>query len=144
MSKGIAASAAAIAAFGWLGALQAHHGNTYFFDTSKVITLEGKILSVEWVNPHRLLVIESTNEEGAPETWVLWGSANFTGPDAVELREKLQPGIVIVVRAFPSRSSNRREDTRPMRYPSGGFEVGAGEIRLPNGDVEKFGSGPTF
>src|SRR5262245_7206879 len=144
MSGRIAMWAAPIAACGWLGALEAHHGNTYFFDTSKVITLEGKVVSVEWVNPHRLLVIEATGEKGEPETWVLWGSANVTGPAAVALRDRLRPGIVIVARAFPSRSSGRQQDTRAVRYPSGGFEVGAGEIRFPNGDVEKFGSGPTF
>lgn len=144
MSKRIATWAASIAAFGWVGALEAHHGNTYFFDTSKVITLEGKVVSVEWVYPHRLLVLESTDENGESQTWVLWGSANFTGPAAVELRDKLQPGIAIVARAFPSRSTEREQDSRALRYPSGAFEVGAGEIRFPNGEIGKFGSGPTF
>jgi hypothetical protein len=131
-----------IAALAWLGASQAHHGTTYFFDTSKVITLEGTILRVEWANPHRRLYIQSTNEQGEPETWVLWGSAALTGPGAIELKERLQPGIVVVARAFPSRQSGRREGESP--YPTGRFEVSAGEIRFPNGDVEKFGAAPTF
>jgi hypothetical protein len=131
MRKSMAVLAAAIAAFAWFGTLQAHHGNAYFFDTSKVITLEGELLRVEWVNPHRRLYIQSTNEKGEQQTWLLWGSADVTGPGAAELQERLQPGIFIVARAFPSRYS-------------GTLEAGGGEIRLPNGDVEKFGSGPTF
>jgi hypothetical protein len=131
MRKRMAVSAAAISAFAWFGTLQAHHGTGYFFDTTKSITLEGEILRVEWVNPHRRLHIKSTNEKGESETWLLWGSANLSGPSAAELKERLQPGISVVARAFPSRHS-------------GVLEAGAGEIRLPNGDVEKFGQGPTF
>ena len=127
----MAVSVAAIAAFAWFGTLQAHHGVTYFFDTSRTITLEGDILRVEWVNPHRRLYIQSTNEEGETETWLLWGSSNLTEPGAAELRERLQPGTSIVARAFPPR------------HP-GALEAGAGEIRFPNGDVETFGAGPTF
>ena len=131
MRKRMAICAAAIAAFACFGTLQAHHGTAYFFDTAKTITLEGDILRVEWVNPHRRLYIQSSNEKGELETWVLWGSSNFTGPGAAELKERLQPGIFIVARAFPSRYS-------------GVLEAGAGEIRFPNGDVESFGAGPTF
>ncbi len=131
MRKGMAVSAAAIAALAWFGTLYAHHGTTYFFDTTKSITLEGEIVRVEWENPHRRLFIKSTNEKGEPETWLLWGSANLSGPTAVALRERLQPGISVIARAFPSRHS-------------GVLEAGAGDIRLPNGDVERFGAGPTF
>jgi hypothetical protein len=113
------------------GNVRAHHGTSYFFDTSKSITLEGEIVRVEWVNPHRRLHIQSTNEKGERQTWVLWGSSNFTGPGAVELKERLQPGVLIVARGFPSR------------FP-GTLEAGVGEIRFPNGDVETFGGGPTF
>jgi hypothetical protein len=131
MRKQMAVSGAAIAAFAWFSTLQAHHGTAYFFDTTKSITLEGEILRVEWVNPHRRLYIKSTNEKGEPETWLLWGSANLSGPAALELHERMQPGIYVVARAFPSRHS-------------GVLEAGAGEIRLPNGEVESFGAGPTF
>jgi hypothetical protein len=142
MTKTWARALVVVAALVWFGTLQAHHGTTYFFDTSAVITLEGAILRVEWTNPHRRLYIQSMNEKGEQETWVLWGSAALTGPGALALKERLQPGIVVVARAFPSRHSGRREGDSP--YPNGRFEVGAGEIRFPNGDVEKFGQGPTF
>jgi hypothetical protein len=144
MSKTCARALWATATFAWVGTLQAHHGTTYFFDTSKVITLEGEVLRVEWTNPHRRLYIQSTNEKGDLVTWVLWGSANLTGPGVAELKERLQPGTVIVARAFPPRHSDRKEGGGDVPYPNGAFEVGAGEIRFPNGDVEKFGSAPTF
>lgn len=131
MIKRMAPWAIAVTLAVCVGNVQAHHGTSYFFDTSKTITLEGAIVRVEWVNPHRRLHIESTNEAGERETWVLWGSSNFTGPGALELKERLHPGVLIVARGFPSRFEGR-------------LEAGVGEIRFPNGDVEQFGGGPTF
>lgn len=144
MRKKMWARGAALAASIGFGTVHGHHGSAFFFDTSKVVTLEGQIVGVEWVNPHRRLYLESPNEEGELETWVLWGSSNFAGPGAAELKERLQPGISIVARAFPSRHSERREGARETPYPNGPLHVEAGEIRFPNGDVAKFGSGPTF
>jgi hypothetical protein len=69
---------------------------------------------------------------------------HFTGPGSAELKERLQPGIFIVARVFPSRSSERRARRADNPFPNEPFEVAAGEIRFPNGDVEKFGAGPTF
>jgi hypothetical protein len=134
----------AITAFASIGIVHAHHGTAFFFDISKVVTLEGEVLRVEWVNPHRRLYIQSINDEGELVTWTLWGSSNFTGPGAAELKERLQPGVLIVARAFPSRNSERRAAASGNPFPNGPFEVGAGEIRFPNGDIEKFGEGPTF
>ena len=131
MGERMALWATAVAVSVCVGDVQAHHGTSYFFDTSKSMTLEGEIVRVEWVNPHRRLFIRSTNGNGESETWVLWGSSNFTGPGAVELKDRLQPGVFVVARGFPSR------------FP-GTLEAGGGEIRFPNGDVETFGGGPRF
>lgn len=135
---------AATAAMLWLGAAHGHHGTAYFFDTSKAITLEGEVSGVEWVNPHRRLYLRVKNAEGEIEIWTLWGSSNFNGPGAAELRARLQPGTRIVVRAFPSRSKERRSVAPGNPFPNGPLEVGAGEIRFANGDIAKFGGGPSF
>src|SRR5262245_36940654 len=49
----------------------AHHSQGFYFDTSKAITLEGEILRVEWINPHILLFMQSKNEKGEIETWII-------------------------------------------------------------------------
>lgn len=131
MGKRMALWAAVVAASIGGGKVHAHHGTSYFFDTNQSIILEGEIVRVEWVNPHRRLYIQSTNDNGERETWVLWGSSNFASPSAIELKKRLQPGVFIVARGFPSR------------FP-GTLEAGVGEIRFPNGDVETFGGGPRF
>ena len=53
----------------------AHHSQAFYFDTTKAITLEGEILRVEWINPHILLFVQSKNEKGDLETWIIEGSS---------------------------------------------------------------------
>src|SRR5436190_2579526 len=53
----------------------AHHSNALYFDMSKAITVEGEILRVEWINPHVLLYLQSKNDKGESETWILHGSS---------------------------------------------------------------------
>ena len=47
----------------------AHHSFAAEFDVSKPITLKGKFVKMDWVNPHSHLVFEVTNADGKVEQW---------------------------------------------------------------------------
>src|SRR5262245_25525386 len=133
----------------------AHHSNPFYFDMSKAMTLEGEIVRLEWINPHILLYLESRNENGEPETWILQGASlnnavRQIGPMKQQLREQLKPGIRISARVWPSRNPLYVNDTQTV-LPTNPEDprtspriVGGGQIRLPNGDVLYFGGGPKF
>ena len=40
----------------------AHHSHPYFYDQCKSITVEGSVESVQWKNPHTLIVVSWTTE----------------------------------------------------------------------------------
>jgi hypothetical protein len=129
----------------------AHHSNALYFDMSKAITLEGEVLRVEWVNPHVLLFLESKNDQGQPETWILHGSSLGNALRRVgSMKARLTPGAVISARAWPSRNPLFVNDvhavllTRPDDARKSSHIVGAGEIRFTNGDVVALGGGPKF
>ena len=129
----------------------AHHSNPLFFDMSKTITLEGEIVRVEWINPHILLFLQSKDDKGQPETWILHGaSLNNALRQVGSMKERLKPGTPITARAWPSRNPLYLNDvqtvwmTRPDDARKSSHIVGGGEIRFSNGDVVKFGGGPTF
>jgi hypothetical protein len=129
----------------------AHHSNPLYFDMSKTITLEGEILRVEWINPHVLLYLQSKNDKGRPETWILHGaSLNNALRQVGAMKERLKPGVVISARGFPARNPLFVDDTqavmltRPDDARSFPRIVGAGEIKLSNGDIVTFGGGPKF
>ncbi|MGH8102209.1 MAG: DUF6152 family protein, partial [Chthoniobacterales bacterium] len=50
----------------------AHHGNASY-DTSKLITIEGKVAQFMWANPHVYLRVDVKNEAGETEHWVIEG-----------------------------------------------------------------------
>jgi hypothetical protein len=128
----------------------AHHSNPLYFDMAKAITLNGVVLRVRWINPHILLYLESKNEKGEQETWVIHGSSPGNAVRQVGLKERLQPRVSVTARAWPSRMPlfvNDEETvllTRPDDARQSSRIVGGGQIRFSNGDVLAFGGGPTF
>jgi hypothetical protein len=129
----------------------AHHSNPLFFDMSKAITLEGTVLRVEWINPHVLLFLQSKDEKGELETWVLHGrSLNNAVREVGSVKERLKPGTPISARAWPSRIPLHLNDALTVWPAKSGDArassriAGAGQIRFSNGDVVPFGGGPTF
>ena len=68
----------------------AHHSNPAYFDMSTAITLEGEIVRVEWINPHILLYLQSKNDKGQSETWILHGaSLNSALHNVGSMKERL-------------------------------------------------------
>jgi hypothetical protein len=129
----------------------AHHSNPLYFDVSKAITLEGTVLRVAWINPHVLLFLQSKDEEGELETWILHGrSLNNALRELGSMKERLKPGTPISARVWPPRNPLFLNDaqtvllTRPDDARKSSRIAGAGQIRFSNGDVLAFGGGPTF
>ena len=129
----------------------AHHSNPLYFDMSTAITLEGEVLRMEWINPHILLFLQTKNEKGEAETWIIQGA---TPSNAVRqmgtARERIKPGIRIAARVFPPRNplyvneANVVLPTHPEDARKSSHIAGGGEIRFSNGDVVNLGGGPKF
>jgi len=49
--------------------LLAHHSFSAEYDSSKVVTIMGKITGFEWVNPHSWIYLEVTNPDGTKTEW---------------------------------------------------------------------------
>ena len=128
----------------------AHHSNPLYFDMANPITLQGEVLRVAWVNPHVLLFLQSKNEKGEMETWILQGTSLNNAMRQVGLKERLQPGVSISARVWPPRNPLFVNDsqtvllTRPDDARKSSHIGGGGHIRFSNGDVLAFGGGPTF
>lgn len=129
----------------------AHHSNPLYFDMSRAITLEGEIQRLEWINPHILLYLQSKNEKGELETWILQGaSLNNAVRQIGSIKERLKPGTRISARVWPSRNPLYVNDvqtvllTKPDDARTSSRIVGGGEIKFSNGEVFQLGGGPKF
>ena len=99
--------------------LAAHHSFSAEFDSTKPITLEGKVVQMEWVNPHSWLVIDVTKADGTVERWRLEG-----GSPSVLLRmgwnkNSLPAGTKIKVTALQAKDASFRGSSRDIEFPDG-------------------------
>ena len=82
--------------------LHAHHSHGLFYDPCKKLNIEGRVESVEWKNPHVLVVVKMDDGASYTGEWTsLQGLANHgdTGP----AQAALIPGARVVVTGNPLR-----------------------------------------
>src|SRR4051812_48140649 len=98
-----------LAAGSVLGApAQAHHAVQAQFDVSKNVVITGKLLKVEWQNPHAWFHFEVTNPDGTTEVW----STETVGPNGLRRlglsdRRLFQIGDTYKVDICPDRSGEK-------------------------------------
>ena len=51
------------------GPLFAHHGRSNY-DVTSTATVKGTVTEFQWVNPHALILLDVTNENGTVEKWI--------------------------------------------------------------------------
>ncbi len=98
----------------------AHHAFGGEFDANRPILLKGKIVKMEWVNPHAWIHVEVSEPDGVKEVWMVeCGSPNSLLRRGVT-RDSLPAGTEIVVDGYQARDhSLLRANGRNVTYPDG-------------------------
>jgi Family of unknown function (DUF6152) len=100
--------------------LAAHHAFGGEFDPNRPILLKGKVIKVEWVNPHAWIHVEVTNPDGAKEVWMVEGGSPNSLLRHGVTRDSLPVGTEIVVDGYQSRDHTvKRANGRNLTYPDG-------------------------
>jgi hypothetical protein len=97
----------------------AHHSFSAEFDSSKPVTLDGKVVQMEWVNPHSWLTIDVTKADGTVERWKLEGGSPSVLLRLGWTRNSLPAGTRIKVTAFQAKDGAFRGSTRDIEFPDG-------------------------
>ena len=82
--------------------IYSHHAFTAEFDANAPINITGKVLKVEWINPHAWVHVE-VEEKGKKTTWMVEGGTPNTLIRNGINKESIKPGTVIVVRGYQSK-----------------------------------------
>jgi hypothetical protein len=99
--------------------VSAHHSFSAEFDQSKQVTLEGKVVMMEWVNPHSWLHIDVTKADGKVERWKIEGGSPSVLLRKGWNRDSLPAGTKVKVVAFQAKDGSLRASSRELSFPDG-------------------------
>jgi hypothetical protein len=81
----------------------AHHAFGGEFDANRPVLLKGKVVKVEWVNPHAWIHVEVTKPDGAKEVWMVEGGSPNSLLRRGMTRDSLPIGTEIIVDGYQAR-----------------------------------------
>lgn len=100
--------------------LAAHHAFGGEFDSNRPVILKGKVVKMEWVNPHSWIHVEITKPDGAKEVWMVEGGSPNSLFRRGFTKESLPAGTEIVVDGYQSRDHTLlRANGRNVTFPDG-------------------------
>jgi hypothetical protein len=94
----------------------AHHSFSAEFDRNKRVTLEGKVVEMEWVNPHSWLV---PNADGKMDRWRIEGGSPSVLLRLGWNRNSLPAGTKIKVVAYQAKDGSFRASSQSIEFPDG-------------------------
>ena len=97
----------------------AHHSFSAEFDSTKPVKLEGKVVQMEWVNPHSWLTIDVAKDDGTVERWRIEGGSPSVLLRLGWNRNSLPAGTKIKVVAFQAKDGSLRGSSRSIEFPDG-------------------------
>jgi len=102
------------------GRIYAHHAFGAEFDRNAPIRLQGKIVKLEWVNPHTWIHIEVAKDDGSSEVWMVEGGTPNVLLRRGLRRDCLTPGTEIVVDGYQAKNhALRRANGRDVTFTDG-------------------------
>ena len=122
-------------------AAAAHHSASVAYDVDKVITVQGVVTEVKWENPHSWVYLDVKDASGKVVKWSFEGAT----PNLMHRRgitpAILKPGLVLTIKAHPSRVASRHagemteiltSDGKAIRATLGGAEPARGRAGRGN------------
>ena len=97
-----------------------HHAFGAEFDPDAPIRLQGKVVKLEWVNPHAWIHIEVKKPDGTTEVWMVEGGTPNTLLRRGLTRDSLTYGTELIVDGYQTKDhSLKRANGRDVTFTDG-------------------------
>lgn len=117
--------------------LLAHHSFAAEFDIAKPITLKGKFVRMDWINPHSWIRVDVAGPDGKTVTW----ACEALPPNSLFRqgwrKTTLKPGDEVVVEGFQAKDGTATIWTRSVMTPDGRRLFAGNADALPPGGPPK-------
>src|SRR5215467_3115192 len=98
----------------------AHHAFGSELDASAPVLLKGKIVKIEWVNPHTWIHVEVAKPDGTKEVWMVEGGSPNTLLRRGANKNTFPEGTEVVVDGYQARDHNeKRANARNVTFADG-------------------------
>ena len=119
----------------------AHHAFGGEFDANRPVILKGKVVKMEWVNPHSWIHVEIVKPDGSKEVWMVEGGSPNSLLRRGLTKTSLPIGTEIIVDGYQARDhSLLRANGRNVTFTDGRkLFLGSSSADVPNDGAEKAG-----
>ena len=112
-----------------IGEASAHHPFSVTYDPAKFATLTGRVIKVQWTNPHVVLALDVESADGKIERWLIEGNPPNTLMRQGWEKDSLREGAQVTVTGWLA--------------PDGTLKIFHGrEVTFGNGSTRLFGDTP--
>jgi hypothetical protein len=99
--------------------LVAHHAFSAEFDAGKPVKLQGKVVRMEWINPHTWIHVEVDGPAEVAGTWRVEGGPPNTLYRRGFTKNFLEPGTVILVEGYQAKDGSMTANGREVTFADG-------------------------
>jgi hypothetical protein len=99
--------------------LAAHHAFSAEFDAARAVKLEGKVVRMEWINPHTWIHLEVEGPAEIAGIWRVEGGPPNTLYRRGFNKHSLEPGTVIFVDGYQAKDGSKTANGREVTLTDG-------------------------
>ena len=97
----------------------AHHAFAAEFDVNKPVELRGKVVKMEWINPHSWIHIDVKNPDGTVTNWMVeCGSPNIMLRRGFTKRS-LEVGTELTIQGYQAKNGSMRANGSSVTFADG-------------------------
>lgn len=97
----------------------AHHSFAAEYDSGKPITLTGKVVKWELINPHGWITLDAKETDGTVSRWMIETGNPNALIRAGWRKDSLKPGDDVIVDGYCAKDGSRTANGRSVKLPDG-------------------------
>ena len=97
----------------------AHHAFQAEFDETKPVTLSGKVVKMEWINPHSWIHIAVVGADGKETVWMVEGGSPNIMIRRGFSKDSLKEGTELTVQGYQAKSGSNRANGGAITFKDG-------------------------